>query len=123
MSRTKARITGTLKQIVVSCIILLLGTESIYAQSTIFGSVINISNNSASKDVNPSVAASGDNIYIVWCEANRENTADSRILFRYSYDNGQAWNPSLEETPLDLGRGVEPKTVAVGVFVYIGFGD
>ncbi|MBN2313210.1 MAG: PQQ-binding-like beta-propeller repeat protein [Sedimentisphaerales bacterium] len=121
MSRMKTKITGSLKQIVVSCIFLLLGTESIYAQNTIFGSVINISNNSASKDTDPSVAASGDNIYIVWCEVNRENTADSRILFRYSYDNGQTWNPSLEEMPVDLGRGVEPKVTALGDYVYVTY--
>ena len=122
MSRTREKLTVSMQGLVILCITILTGTVSLHAQETVFGSVINISNNASTFDTSPSVAASGDNIYIVWSEVNVENPANSRILFRYSHDNGNTWIPPLEEIPVELGIGeVEPEVAAFGDHVYVTY--
>ena len=119
MARMKTKITGILKRIALSCIILPLATGSVHAQDTIFGSSINLSRNADSSDCLPSVAAAGDNIYVIWEERDWNNMTLSPILFRSSPDKGKTWIPSLDESPIELGIGNDSEVAAVDTRVYV----
>jgi hypothetical protein len=91
----------------------------IYAQS---GSGLNLSL-STEESSNPKVAASGNNVYVVWQEnqgEGRDSVAD--IFFARSTDSGKTFSEpvNLSDSP---GRSSIPQVAAAGSSVYVVWGE
>lgn len=94
----------------------MLATPRAFAQDSLFGSVVNISANPDSEDREPTVVASGSNVFVAW---SRLEPTGSRVLFRKSVDQGQTWDPPLSQPPIDLGPGRNPELAVAGDNVYL----
>ncbi len=70
------------------------GTEILYRRSinngASFGPIINLSNSEGGSD-SPSMAASGNNLYVVWADGTSGN---AEILYRRSTDGGANFGPT-----------------------------
>lgn len=66
-----------------------------------FGNIVNLSNNPAGSE-EPTIAASGKNVYVVWRDSASGN---SEIVFRYSTNGGTSFEPTknLSNTPKSSG--------------------
>jgi hypothetical protein len=80
-----------------------------------FSSVVNLSN-SVVQSIDPAIAASGNNVYVVW----RESKTNPKIRFRKSTDGGQTFSSAIN---LYNNAGNEnifsPVLAAVGDNVYV----
>jgi hypothetical protein len=84
-----------------------------------FGEIENLSNNGFSGNITlgtPQVAASGNNVYVVWANGNPEATLVNTWLKR-STDGGNTFEPMV-----NLGVGLEPQVLALGNNVYVAWG-
>jgi hypothetical protein len=83
----------------------------------VFGQTENISNNDDSGNSTlaaPQVAASGNNVYVVWGNGNED--IGSNIWLKRSTDGGNSFEPMV-----NLGEGAEPQILASGDNVYVAW--
>ena len=85
-----------------------------------FDEIKDLSNNGFSGDVTlntPQVAASGDNVYVVWASGPTDGSEPSDIWLSRSTDGGNSFEPKV-----NLGAGAEPQILALGDNVYVAWG-
>jgi hypothetical protein len=96
--------------------------EILYRRSTdggaTFGSTINLSNN-AGTSFEPAVAASGNNVYVVW---NDDTPGNFEILYRRSTDGGATFGSTINLSN-NAGGSFEPAVAASGNNVYVVWRD
>jgi hypothetical protein len=91
--------------------------EIFYIRSTdagaMFDSVINISDNAAFSGA-PSIAASGNNVYVVWIDqgAVDQGTGGQDIFYRRSTDGGTSFEPQVSNLSAESVI-VQPASIAV----------
>jgi hypothetical protein len=72
-------------------------------QGKTFGPKINLSNTPRVDSLNPSIAASGSNVYVSWWE--RANKTSNEPVLRISNDNGKTFGPIIHlQTTVLLGN-------------------
>jgi hypothetical protein len=96
--------------------------EILYKRSTDgganFGATVNLSNNAGVSDF-PAVAASGNNVYVVW----EDNTSgNDEILYRRSIDGGANFDPTINLSN-NAGLSLFPAVAASGNKVYVVWQD
>jgi hypothetical protein len=82
-----------------------------------FGSPINLSNHGATE--NPKIAASGDNVYVVWADASFGNF---EVAFKRSTNNGESFG-SIKNLSNNPPESLSPKVKASGNNVYVIWND
>ena len=82
-----------------------------------FGPTINLSN-STTESVQPKIAASGDNVYVVWREFGSNPIID--ILFRASNDNGLTFGPTINLSNSAI-FAAQPRIIASDDQVYVAW--
>jgi len=65
-----------------------------------FGAKINLSNTPRVDSLNPSIAASGNNVYVSWWE--RANKTSNEPVLRISSDNGKTFGPIMHLQSTEL---------------------
>jgi hypothetical protein len=65
-----------------------------------FGAKINLSNTPRVDSINPSIAASGNNVYVSWWE--RANKTSNEPVLRISSDNGKTFGPIMHLQSTEL---------------------
>jgi hypothetical protein len=97
-------------------------SEILYRSSTDggvnFGSTVNLSNN-AGFSVNPSIAASGNNVYVVWRD---EVSANAEIFYRSSTDSGISFGSTVNLSN-NVGFSDMPAIAAAENNVYLVWAD
>ena len=73
----------------------------------------------------PDIAVDGQNIYVVWQDDRDTDEKEWDVLFRYSSDGGQHWNPVkvLSDDPDDGDYSFAPKVAISGSTAYVVWGD
>jgi len=84
-----------------------------------FGSTKNLSNN-AGESRSPQIAASGNNVYVVWVDRTSGNSAD--ILFKRSTDGGKTFG-STKNLSNNAGFSSQAEIAASGNNVYVVWVD
>ncbi len=74
----------------------------------------------AGSSVSPSVAASGNNVYVVWNDDTYGG--NNEILFKRSTNNGAAWE-AIQRLTSNAGSSVSPCITASGSNVYVAWQD
>jgi hypothetical protein len=85
-----------------------------------FGSTVNLSNTSATT-FEPAIAASGNNVYVVWVESSGGSVWD--ILYRRSTDGGASFGSIVNLTENTAADGEETAIAASGNNVYVVWSD
>jgi hypothetical protein len=95
--------------------------KKITNNNTIFNSTINLSNNNGNS-TNPQIAASGDNVYVVWVDNSGGKDGNGDVFFSSSKDNGTSFD---EPTNLsnNNGNSTNPQIAASGDNVYVVWAD
>jgi len=102
------------KYLIVSIIILAVGIPTAYAQTTLFGEAINLSNSVVDSIIPSKPVISGDNLFVVWDE--RKDPRD--IFFARSIDGGNTYQSTINVS--DSPNFVrEPRITSSGNFVYV----
>ena len=83
-----------------------------------FSSTVNLSNN-LGNSVTPSIAASGNNVYVVWADSTPGN---NEILYRRSTSGGAMFSSTVNLSN-NLGNSVTPSIAASGNNVYVVWAD
>ncbi len=95
--------------------------EKITNNNTTFNSTINLSNNNGNS-TNPQIAASGNNVYVVWADNSGSADGNGDVLFSSSTDNGTSF-----DKPTNLsnnnGNSTNPQIAASGNNVYVLWSD
>ncbi len=78
--------------------------------------VKNLSNNPG-HSINPEIAVSGANVYIVWLQRDSSGTLED-IFFRRSTDNGANWKPIVKITSIGTVGLSTPQVMTSGSNVY-----
>ncbi len=98
--------------------ILGLTGDQALAQEVIFTGTVNLSNNPASSHL-PLIAASADNVYIVWQD---DTNGNPDIFFRASNDGGASFGATINLSS-NSGLSLAPRVAAVGNSVYVVWQD
>jgi len=112
-----------------------LGTgEIFFTASTDFGNTFSTpvrigeekANVYGEADLNPYVAASGNNVYVAWYDLSLSR-AGGEIFFRASHDNEASFDPPLGTPPRNLsntpGESQTPRIAASGNYTYVVWAD
>jgi hypothetical protein len=98
--------------------------KKITNNNTIFNSTINLSNNNGNS-TNPQIAASGDNVYVVWADNTAKKRASDKfnVLFKASTDNGNYFSErQIMKKDIDKITHL-PQIAASGDKVYVVLAD
>ena len=89
--------------------------------ATTFDNPINLSNN-IGNSMNPEVAASGNNVYVVWSDTNGAKGEGEDIFFRSSRDNGRSFGEPINLSD-NKRNSTNPEVAASGNNVYVAWAD
>ena len=82
---------------------------------------INLSNN-VGNSTNPEVAASGNNVYVVWSDTNGAKGEGEDIFFRSSRDNARSFGEPINLSD-NKRNSTNPEVAASGNNVYVAWAD
>jgi len=86
-----------------------------------FGEPINLSNSNGNS-TNAEVAASGNNVYVVWSDTNGAKGGKEDIFFSSSSDNGASFGEPINLSDNER-NSTDPKVAASGHNVYVVWAD
>lgn len=99
--------------------------EILYRRSTDgganFGSTINLSNNNE-ESVRPAIAASGNNVYVVWIDGQPFGFGNNEVFYRRSIDGGATFGPTINLSNNE-GNSLGVSIAADKNNVYVAWGD
>ena len=85
---------------------------------TSFGTPINLSNNAGSS-LNPQIAASGNDVYVVWQD---DTLGNAEVFFRASSNGGNTFNTTINLSN-NAGSSLRPQIAASGNNVFVTWQD
>jgi len=95
--------------------------EKIVNNGTLHSPSFNIGNASANS-TSPEVAASGNNVYVVWSDTNGAKGNDREIFFSSSDDNATTFDNPINLSN-NIGNSTSPEVAASGNNVYVVWSD
>ena len=95
--------------------------EKIVNNDTLLSPSFSIGNVSANS-TSPEVAASGNNVYVVWSDTNGAKAKDREIFFSSSDDNATTFDNPINLSN-NVGNSTNPEVAASGNNVYVAWAD
>jgi len=98
-----------------------INLKKITNNNTIFNSTINLSNNNGNS-TDPEIAASGDNVYVVWADNSGGKDGNGDVFFSSSKDNRISFD-ELTNLSNNNGNSTNPEISTSGNNVYVLWSD